>query len=359
MQKKGTLCFIFLFVLSAFFTTATAVNSNELIVFEKDFTITGWHLHASHRKFDVDNPGSGLLTINKITPDKQINGGFVLLNGKFFFLKNFLTGNESVFTKDIMQKATNHLTVFLRGTPGASITIEISNRAPSSPPEIIAFTAQPPSIKIAESSILTWQTQSVASCVIEPGNINVSSNGSIPVSPTETTTYTLMAMGDGDPATAMVTVTIENSVPVSNAGSDQSVFVGDTVSLNGSGSGDVDGDILSYQWSFSSVPAGSTVAPSDSSIVNPSFVPDIVGTYAVQLIVNDGSIDSDPDMVLITANPRMVTVPDVVGQIQADAEAAITGVNLTVGALTETSHETVLAGRVISQQPAGPVAASV
>jgi len=442
MRKKGTLCLIFLFVLSAFFTTATAVNSDGLIAFEKDFTITGWHLHISHSKFDVDNPGGGLLTINKITPDEQINGGFALLNDKFFFLKNFLTGNESVFTEDIVLKATNHLTVFLRGIPGASIIIEISKKAPSSPPEIIAFTAQPPSIKIGESSILTWQTQNAASCVIEPGNSNVDSNGSMPVLPTETTTYTLTAMGDGDLATAMVTVTIENSVPVaeaqtittdedteifirltgsdadgdnltyeiieapahgtlsgtapnlnyipvenyngndtflftasdgvltsdtamvsltinpvndsplSNAGSDQFVFVGDTVSLNGSGSSDIDGDILNFQWSFSSVPSGSTAAVSDSSAVNPTFVPDFAGPYEVQLIVNDGSIDSAPDIVLITANPRMVTVPDVVGQIQADAEAAITGVNLMVGAITETSHDTVLAGRVINQQPA-------
>ena len=40
-----------------------------------------------------------------------------------------------------------------------------------------------------------------------------------------------------------------------------------------------------------------------------------------QLIVNDGTVDSAPDSVMVTAR---AVVPDVVNQTQAAAEAAIT-----------------------------------
>jgi RHS repeat-associated protein len=109
-------------------------------------------------------------------------------------------------------------------------------------------------------------------------------------------------MLDSEPATVNITVTAVNDAPVAEAGSDQSVFVTDRVSLNGDASNDVDNDSLSYQWFFSSVPTGSTAALSDSSIANPDFVPDIAGTYAVQLIVNDGAVDSATDSVVITAD---------------------------------------------------------
>ena len=52
--------------------------------------------------------------------------------------------------------------------------------------------------------------------------------------------------------------------------------------------------------------------------------------------------------------PAQVTVPDVVGLSQADAEAAIVAANLTVGTVTHgRTSATVPAGDVISQDPVG------
>jgi len=43
-------------------------------------------------------------------------------------------------------------------------------------------------------------------------------------------------------------------------------------------------------------------ALSNSTLVNPTFVADVTGTYVIQLIVNDGTVDSGTDTVTITAN---------------------------------------------------------
>ena len=91
-----------------------------------------------------------------------------------------------------------------------------------------------------------------------------------------------------------------NALPGADAGSDQNTTTGSLVTLDGSGSSD--GDLLTFAWSFVSVPAGSTAVLSDSTVVNPSFVADQPGTYIVQLIVNDGLVDSAPDTVTITAS---------------------------------------------------------
>ena len=156
----------------------------------------------------------------------------------------------------------------------------------------------------------------------------------------------------GNTATVGLTILAVNDPPIADAGSDQTVFAGDTVALDGSGSNDVDGDTLNFQWSFLSVPAGSTAALSDASAVNPAFVPDIAGDYEVELVVSDGTLDSTPDTAVIAATPKMVAVPDVVGLVQSAAEAAITSANLTVGTITEANHDTVSADHVVSQAPA-------
>ena len=110
---------------------------------------------------------------------------------------------------------------------------------------------------------------------------------------------------DSDPDT--VTITTENSAPLANAGPDQTATVTSTVTLNGSASSDVDGDALTYTWSFASVPAGSNVTLSDPSEVSPTFVVDAPGTYDLQLIVNDAVGDSAPDhMIVSTINSAPV-----------------------------------------------------
>ncbi|MCB1967469.1 MAG: hypothetical protein KDI64_15935, partial [Candidatus Accumulibacter sp.] len=100
-----------------------------------------------------------------------------------------------------------------------------------------------------------------------------------------------------------VTVSTENSPPVANAGTSQSIPFGGKVTLDGSRSSDVDGDPLTFRWSLLARPAGSQAVLSDATVVTPSFIADYPGTYVAQLIVNDGRVDSAPASVtLSTAN---------------------------------------------------------
>jgi VCBS repeat-containing protein len=106
----------------------------------------------------------------------------------------------------------------------------------------------------------------------------------------------------------------DNVPPVANAGADQSALVNDTVTLDGSGSSDVDGDTLSFKWSFASKPNGSSATLSSTTAAKPSFVGDVAGSYVVQLIVNDGTANSQPDTVSISTenSPTAVNEPPIV-----------------------------------------------
>ncbi len=95
----------------------------------------------------------------------------------------------------------------------------------------------------------------------------------------------------------------ENLPPVADAGTDQAVDTGSLVTLNGSGSSDPDASPspLSYNWSLDTVPAGSSATLANANTASPSFTADLEGTYIATLVVNDGTDDSAPDTVTVTA----------------------------------------------------------
>ena len=95
--------------------------------------------------------------------------------------------------------------------------------------------------------------------------------------------------------------TPSNHKPIANAGSNQSnITLGNTVTLDGGKSNDPDNNAISYQWSFKSTPPASRLASLvNATSVSPSFTPDVIGTYTIALVVNDGMVDSDPGTVTI------------------------------------------------------------
>ena len=91
-----------------------------------------------------------------------------------------------------------------------------------------------------------------------------------------------------------------NTAPVANAGSNQSVNVGQQVTLSGAQSSDADGDSLTYQWTLSNQPNGSQ-AVLTAQVDSASFTPDVAGDYTISLVVNDGTANSSVATVTVTA----------------------------------------------------------
>lgn len=98
---------------------------------------------------------------------------------------------------------------------------------------------------------------------------------------------------------------IPNQPPVAKAGPDQNVITNQPVTLNGSESFDPEGVMITFLWTFVEVPAGDA-SLSDAFDAKPTFTPDVNGTYRLELIVNDGVLESAPDeVVIIAATPNV------------------------------------------------------
>ncbi|MEE9164730.1 MAG: hypothetical protein V3U15_00545 [Nitrospinota bacterium] len=96
-----------------------------------------------------------------------------------------------------------------------------------------------------------------------------------------------------------------NTVPEADAGTDISTSQNSTaVILNGSGSTDADGDSLTYSWSVLS-----TIGVTSATLTNPTSVSPTLNmtgfdasgdSVSVQLIVNDGTNNSLPSVLIIS-----------------------------------------------------------
>ena len=109
-----------------------------------------------------------------------------------------------------------------------------------------------------------------------------------------------------------------NSRPVADAGDDQELDP-TVVTLDGSGSRDPDGDLLSYTWTRKE---GPEVALSDDHAPQPSFLGRESGAYRFALVVHDGHLASLPDEVTVTIRnvaPAADAGEDLEGVVGAEA----------------------------------------
>ena len=120
-----------------------------------------------------------------------------------------------------------------------------------------------------------------------------------------------------------------NTPPIADAGTDQSATVGESVTFNGSGSSDLDGDALSFAWTLVARPAGSAATLRGDDTPTPSLTPDTAGDYTLELVVSDGTDRSGPDRVTLEVlSPTLP--PDSPTPPANNAPVADAGADLTV-----------------------------
>jgi len=139
-----------------------------------------------------------------------------------------------------------------------------------------------------------------------------------------------------------------NNPPLADAGADQTITcttsAGADVDLDGTSSSDPDSDPLNYSWSEN----GFEIATGANATV--SLAP---GTHVIDLVVNDGTVDSAPDQVVITViedvTPPIVTLNGLAEitlecSIDAYAEAGATAIDDCDGTLAVSITGSVDAG---------------
>ncbi|MBN1306545.1 MAG: S8 family serine peptidase [Chitinispirillaceae bacterium] len=104
-----------------------------------------------------------------------------------------------------------------------------------------------------------------------------------------------------DAAAALDYSAVPNTPPEANAGGPYEGTEDIDVNFDGSGSGDAEGDPLTYSWDFGDGSTGSGVSPSHAYAAG--------GEYAITLIVNDGKENSTPSTTI--ANITEVNDPPV------------------------------------------------
>jgi len=160
-------------------------------------------------------PGEDLLlrvrnggAIDKAT---QVSSATILLNGVQVVGPEDFNKEVEWIEKPVNLQSTNTIAVTLDSKPGSYITITIigGTAGPS-----VSMNASPANIELGESSTLSWTSANGDSAIIGNGIGVVPLNGSLVVSPTETTTYTITVTGAGGKATAAATVTVTIPKPI-------------------------------------------------------------------------------------------------------------------------------------------------
>jgi hypothetical protein len=101
------------------------------------------------------------------------------------------------------------------------------------PAPIVDILTSNATITIGESATLSWNSQFATSCTIEPDIGTVAPNGSLTISPTQTTTFTITAVGTGGTNTDRTTIAVQYPVPsITFSASPTSILLGQISELN-------------------------------------------------------------------------------------------------------------------------------
>ena len=138
--------------------------------------------------------------------------------------------------------------------------------------------------------------------------------------------------------------------PTAQATADATVPVGTPTTVDGSASDSPSGAPLSYQWTFTAKPPGSSASLSNPNSARATFTPDVAGPYTASLVVRANGTDSQPDAVTITAVTGNVAP---VANAGPDRNAAPNGTITLDGTASRDPNNTTItySWRIVEQPP--------
>ena len=218
--------------------------------------------------------------------------------------------------------------------PGGEISANALVTVQSGLPTV-TLKAEPSSITVGQSSLLTWTTQNATSAVFDNGIGAVSLNGSLSISPHNHTTYTLIATGPGGSITATAVVTVQppplapqidfSASPVSIRADEStllswSVTYADFItiepsvgSVSDSGSMEVF-PLVSKTYTLTATGPGGTSTKQLGITVVPQPAPQIDFSASPTLIEAGGSAT----LIWSTTNADTVTIDPAIGEVPLD-----------------------------------------
>ena len=160
---------------------------------------------------------------------------------------------------------------------------------------------------------------------------------------------------NSDPKTVLVTASIANREPVASAATYQNVVTGQQVTVDGSGSTDADGDILTYTWKLLSAPLDSTATLVTTTPAKRTFTADKKGTYVLSLQVHDGKVPS-LNNVIVTVNAGDANVAPVANAGVAQTVARNATVKLDATASSDANGDILIYRWVLTYRPTNSTA---
>jgi OmpA family/PKD domain len=229
-----------------------------------------------------------------------------------------------------------------QGQASVRISTSAANRA-----QILSFIAAPAQIAAGQAATLTWKTQNADTANIA-GIGNVAVNGSLTVSPTQTTTYTLTARNSVNDETSSVTVTVTAAGPSTGGLPVISSFTATPSTINA-------GQNSTLQWSTQnatsvSISSIGTVAASGTSNVSPT----VTTVYTLTASNATGSTTSTATVTVGKSGPVIVFSSDPLYTTSRDVRLDASGSSSPSGNTPLQFYWTVRSDKAVIYQRTSP-----